>query len=308
MYKYNKIIVGLDHTEMDKDLISAASDICTLSGSRVVYFVNVIRDVHLPEKVQKEFPDLLDRAIADRKKELETIISEGFSCQDVEVVIHVMVDQGQVTKSILNFTTKEKIDLVILGRKNERKGGGVLINRVARRVGCSLLILPKGTRIDMSNILVATDYSEYSKSAMEKAVSLAKKSKTAEHIMVQNVYQVPVGYHYTGKSFDEFGDIMKDHAKKDYQKFVSDIDFGELKVKEIYSLDKDDDIISDIHRESKRRKASLIVIGAKGRTATTALFIGSKAEKLIQVNSAIPMLVVRPKNKKAGILDYIKEL
>lgn len=308
MYKYNKIVVGLDHTEMDNDLILAASDICTLSGSNTVYFVNVIRDVNLPEKVQKQFPDLLDRAIADRKKELEEKINSAFSCEDVELVIKVMVDQGQVTKSILNFTTKEKIDLVILGRKNERKGGGVLINRVARRVGCSLMIIPKGTRVDMRNILVATDFSEYSKSAIEKAVSLAKKSKVAEQIMVQNVYLVPVGYHYTGKSFDEFGEIMQHHAKKDFKKFVQDINFGSLKVKEIYSLDKDDDVISDIHRESKRRKASLIVIGAKGRTATTALFIGSKAEKLIQVNSAIPMLVVRPKNKKAGILDYIKEL
>lgn len=308
MYKYNKILVGLDNTETDLDLIRTASEVCELSGSKLVYFVNIIREVSLPEKLKKEFPHILDQAIEDRQKELQKTVSENFKFSDVEVVVNVIVDQGQVTKTLLNHTTDHKIDLVILGRKNEKKDGGILVSRMARRVGCSLLIMPKGSRLKLDNVLVPTDFSAYSRSAMEKATTLVRKSKTGGKIVVQNVFQVPVGYHYTGKSFKEFSEIMKEHAKHDFERFTQNVNLKGIQVDQIYTLDKDDDIITDIYKAAKKIKASLIVIGAKGRTATTALFIGSKAEKLIHVDSEIPMLVVRPKGKKAGIMEYIKEL
>lgn len=308
MYKYNKILVGLDHTETDLDLVKAASDVCELSGSKVVYFVNIIKDINLPEKLMKEFPHILDQAIEERKNNLQKTVTDHFKFEGAEVVVNVIVDQGQVTKTLLKHASAEKIDLVILGRKNEKKGGGVLVNRIARRAGCSLLILPKGSQFSVSSVLVPTDFSAYSRSAMEKATMLVKKSKKPGKIIVQNVYQVPVGYHYTGKSFKEFSEIMKDHAKNDFAKFTKSMKLDGINIEQIYTLDKDEDIISDIYKAAKKIKASLIVIGAKGRTATTALFIGSKAEKLIHVDEEIPMLVVRPKGKNAGIIEYIKEL
>ncbi|MEQ9303387.1 MAG: universal stress protein [Marinoscillum sp.] len=309
MYKYNKILVGLDNTEMDQNLIKSTADICKFSGSTIVYFVNVLREMNLPESIRKEFPDLLDQAIAERQKELSKNVSKYFDDLNVEVVVNVVVDQGQVTKSLLKYAGKDKIDLIVLGRKNEKKGGGVLVNRMARRMACSLLIIPKGTELKIQNVLVPTDFSDYSKKAMEKAVMLVKKSKNkSAKLIVQNVYQVPVGYHYTGKSFKEFSEIMKDHAKKDFKQFIGSLNIEGINVEQIYSLDKDEDIITDIYKNAKKVKANLIIIGAKGRSATTALFIGSKAEKLIQQDSEIPLLVVRPKGRIAGFMELIKEL
>ncbi|MFY0606892.1 MAG: universal stress protein [Cyclobacteriaceae bacterium] len=308
MYKFNKILVGLDHSETDVDLIKGASYMCELAGSSTVYFVNIIREVNIPDKLLKEFPNLLTQAVEDRKKDLNKLVDKHFNNKEVKVVVNVIVDQGQVTKALLKHTSDEKIDLLVLGRKNEKKGGGVLVNRLARRVSCSLLIIPKGKKLSVDKILIPTDFSEYSKHALEKAASLLRKSKSEGELLIQNVYQVPVGYHYTGKSFKEFSEIMKDHAKKDFKIYSKSIDLSDLKVEQIYSLDKDEDITSDIHRVGKKEHVKLIVIGAKGRTATTALFIGSKAEKLIQVNADIPLLVIRPKGKNAGIIDYLKEL
>ncbi len=308
MYKFNKILVGLDHSETDVDLIKGASYMCELSHAKTVYFVNIIREITIPEKLKKEFPHLLDQAIEERKNKLQKQVDKHFENDEVKIVVNVIVDEGQVTKALLKHTSKEKIDLLILGRKNEKKGGGVLVNRLARRVSCSLLIIPKGKRLSLDKILIPTDFSEYSKFALEKAATLLRKSGSNGELLIQNVYQVPVGYHYTGKSFKEFSEIMKEHAKKDFSLFAKNIKLSDLKVEQIYSLDKDEDIISDIHKVGKKEKANLIVIGAKGRTATTALFIGSKAEKLIQVNAEIPLLVIRPKGKNAGIIDYLKEL
>ncbi len=308
MYKFSKILVGLDRTEIDHDLIKAASDICELSGAQEVFFINIIKDFHMPDSLLKEFPGLLDKAVKERQELLEADVKNNFKYSEVKITVNVIVEHGQVTKSLLKIAGAEKVDLIVLGRKNEKKGGGILLNRIARRAGCSLLIVPKGAEFKTDTILVPTDFSDYSKQAMDKAISFARKSKSHVKIVVQNVYIVPTGYHYTGKSFEEFGVIMKENAKKDYHVFINQFDIEGFDVVDVYSLDKDDDIITDIFRSAKTRKANLIIIGAKGRTATTALFIGSKAEKLIQLESHTPLLVIRPKGKRAGLLEYIQEL
>lgn len=308
MYKFNKLLVGLDQTEIDIDLIQGVSQICELSGSQEVFFINIIKDFNMPELVQKEFPGILDKAIAEREQVLQKEVTEYFTYSKAKVTVNVIVEQGQVTKSLLKIAAKEKIDLIVLGRKNEKKSGGVLINRIARRAGCSLLVIPKGAKVKMNTLLVPTDFSDYSKKAMEKALSLSRKSKEESKLIIQNVFSVPTGYHYTGKSFEDFSGIMKENANKDYKAFMAEFDTDGVSLEDTYTLDKDDDIITEIHKKAKAVQADIIIIGAKGRTATTALFIGSKAEKLIQLETQIPMLVIRPKGKRAGFLEYIQDL
>lgn len=306
MYKFSKIVVGLDQSSMDEDLIDAACSVCKLSGSKEIFFINVIRDFNLPDSIIKEFPDLINKAIDERKTQLEKEVKEKFSCEGVTP--RFIIKQGQATKEIMKFSAQEKIDLIIMGRKTEKKGGGVLIQRLARRAGCSLLIIPRGIKLSFEKILVPIDFSSYSKMALEKAVHFANKLPETTTIVAQNVFQVPSGYHYTGKSYEEFSSIMEEHAEKDYNHFIQDIDFKKAKVETIYTLDKEDDVIAEIHKKSRNIKADLIIIGAKGRSSTTALFIGSKAEKLIHLDTDIPILVVRPKGKRAGIMEYLQEL
>jgi len=66
--------------------------------------------------------------------------------------------------------------------------------------------------------------------------------------------------------------------------------------------------VTDIIEFAHKNDPGAIFIGVKGRTSTAALFIGSRAEQLVQYNNDIPMMVVRPKGKNAGIIDLIKEI
>lgn len=127
-------------------------------------------------------------------------------------------------------------------------------------------------------------------------------------IICQNVFTVPSGYHFTGKSYEEFTEIMKMHAEINYRKFIRKIDTKGIKITPIYTKDDDDDPVQEIVSKALEIEADAIIIGAKGRTAATALFIGSMAERLIQFNDSLPLLVTRPKGKNAGILDYILEI
>lgn len=305
MYKFRKILVGLDQSPTDQMLLDAACQICQLSGSEDIYFTNFLKDFNIPEKVLKEFPDLKDKAISERKEQIEAKAKKSFTCGNVEPKI--IVKPGQPTRELMKFIEKEEIDLVILGRKDKSKGG-ILINRIARRAGSSLLVMPEKTKFDISRILVPIDFSNYSKMALEKAVEIGRTTKSSTKIITQNVYQVPTGYHYTGKSFDEFAGIMMENAFNDFKTFTKDLDSEGVDLDSVYSLDKDEDIIQHIYKTAKNTKANMIIIGAKGRTSATALFIGSKAEKLIQLDTDIPMMVIRPKGSTAGIREYLEEI
>jgi len=307
MYKLDKILIGLDQSDMDIDLVKAAAYICNVSHTRKIYFINVIRDFSLPDELLKEFPDLLQKGIEDRKMAMEQVVSDHFKCRrDLE--IHHLVEKGQPTKIFMKLIEDDDIDLVMVGRKKEKKGGGIVIHRLARRAGCSLLIVPQGVKESIRTILVPIDFSDYSSSALDEAISVAVNSSSEVKIIAQNVYQVPSGYHYTGKSYEEFALIMKQNAERSYKAFIKNIDTKGLHVEAIYSLAKGEGPIKLIYDTAKKMDADGIILGAKGRSATTALFIGSTAEKLINVDVDIPVMVVRPKGRQAGILDYIREI
>ncbi|MDH5608721.1 MAG: universal stress protein [Cyclobacteriaceae bacterium] len=306
MYKFNKILVALDLSAIDSQLIESACTICDIFPPKEIIFINVIRDFDFPEELLKEFPGLLEKALEERKATIEKQVEKHFTCGEVK--IHIVIKQGQATKEIMKYSAEKKVDLIVLGRKNEKKGGGTLISRLTRRASCSLLVIPKDTKLKFDKILVPIDFSSYSRMALEKALTIARNLKYTPKIITQNVYHVPSGYHYTGKTYEEFSETMKENAKVDYQKFTSPLNLKNIKIEATYTLDKDDDVIGDINKKAKSIKADVIVIGAKGRTATAAIFIGSKAEKLIQQDDNVPLMVIRPKGKTAGILEYLKEI
>ena len=143
---------------------------------------------------------------------------------------------------------------------------------------------------------------------MEEAIGISRKYDSDIKIICQNVFTVPGGYHYSGKTYEEFAEVMRANAEKDYNKFMSEIDHEGCDIEVVYSLDTNDNPVNDIIDFANEHKPTTIIIGVKGRTATTALFIGSRAEQLIQINNNIPMMIVRPKGKNAGLMDLIREI
>jgi nucleotide-binding universal stress UspA family protein len=91
---------------------------------------------------------------------------------------------------------------------------------------------------------------------------------------------VPIGYSKTGKSYREFGEIMKGHAERNYREFIEKIDLKGLSVTPLYRLAKKE--YKGIEEVIKERQASLVVIGARGRKAGAGILLGSVTEHLIK--------------------------
>ncbi len=311
MYPIKRILVALDLTAMDVELIRFAAFVLKNTPADRLYFVNIIRKFHIPESVMKEFPGLVDTAIGERKEKMMSVVQDNFDMDDVkkkQVKLQYIVKDGAPAKKLLQIAQDSDIDLIIAGRKVSLEGSGVMVQRLARRAACNLLIVPEGSEPNIRKILIPSDFSEHSELALETAVDIARLTGTNVQLVVQNVYNVPPGYHYSGKSFEEFSAIMEKHARKEYKTFIKKIDLKNQKIKDVYSLDKNDNLMSDIYDKAIEIEADMIIIGAKGRTAATALFLGSIAERAIQMNSRFPLLVVRPKGQNAGFFDFIMDI
>ncbi len=306
MYLIKKLIVCLDQTSLDQTLIKHAAFIAQVNQSKKIYFVNVIRNLSVPKEVLEEFPNLVENMITERQEQMEALVNENFPKMK-GISLNYIVKEGSLSKKILKLAEEKSADMILIGRKVHLQGTGVASLRLARRASCSLLIVPEGSEPQLKKLLVPSDFSDYSKDALEEAIMIAEKHGNVE-IVCQNVFAVPSGYHFTGKTYEEFTAIMRMHAEISYKKFIRKIDTKGIKITPVYTQDDDDDPVQEIVAMAMETKSDGIIIGAKGRTAATALFIGSIAERLIQFNDSLPLLVTRPKGKNAGILDYILEI
>jgi len=304
MNQFEKILIALDNSPMDNELMESAKFISSFSRGSEFHFINIIKDFDAPENLLKQFPNIIEGAIKERKEAINEKAAKYLGDEDVTFKISVV--KGNILKEILSYSAKIKSDLIIVGRKNERKGGGILNNRLARRANCSLMIIPNGTIRKIEKILVPIDFSENSIMALQIAAAIGKRAKAK--IITQNVYQIPVGYHYSGKTKSEFAKVMEQHAKEDYARLTRSINLKGLDVEQIYTESQDDHVMEDVYKTAKLLKVDSVIIGARGRTAASAFFIGSKAEKLIQIDENFPLFIMRPKGKNVGIIDYLKEL
>lgn len=306
MYLIKKLIVCLDQTSLDQTLIQYAAFIAKVNPIKKIYFVNVIKNLSVPKEVLEEFPNLIESMINERIEAMQSEVKNHFP-EIKGLSLNFVVKEGTLSKKILKLAEEKSADLILIGRKVHLPGTGVASSRLARRASCGLLIVPEGTKPKVTKLLVPSDFSDYSKDALEEAILISKNQGKAE-IVCQNVFSIPSGYHFTGKTFEEFKEIMQSYAEINFKKFIRKIDAKGIKITPVYTLDDDDDPVQEIVSKALEIKADLIVIGAKGKTAATALFIGSIAERLIKFNDSLPLLVTRPKGKNAGILDYILEI
>lgn len=295
-----KIIVCLDHTEKDKLLIENACELSKIAGTEEIIFLNIIKDFNLPDELIKEFPNLFDQAVEERKAELNTLVQAHFKC---DIKTNLIVRQGSLTKEILKTANETKADLIIQGRNIH--SDSVLSARIARRSPCNLLLIPQNHILKFDKVFIPVDFSDYSDLSLKTILELTE-GKTSE-IYLQNVINIPSSYRYSGKSYQEFGEIIKGHLQKDLDVLIKKASPKTQTLTPVFTLDKGESVIDLIWDEARRRQVNMIVMGAKGRTAASAIFIGSKAEKMIRINYAIPLLIIRKKGAIAGILETLKE-
>ena len=306
MYPFKKILIALNLIKPDESILKYVSMIIKLFDVEEVIFINVIKNITIPNEILKEFPKLLESGVEEREAKISEKIAKYFP--QPNFITKVLVKKGKIAKVILNTTDEYDIDLIILGRSSQKGPPPLLAQRLARQANCSLLIVPDKCKVELDKILVLSDFSDYANYSMEKAIQLASKSDKKIDIFCQNVYVVPVGYHYTGKNYNEFAKVMEGNAKKEFEKFLKKIDSKGVEIKPIYSLSKEEYRVETFYKLAKKISPGLIMFGARGLTKTSNFLIGSNAEKMVQLDTDFPLAFIRRKNDRAGLIAYFRSL
>jgi len=304
MYKYKKLLVCLDLSDIDDTLIKSALAFSNENYADHIYFIHVVKEFVMPtgddgEKLHEALPS--DEQLLNRMKKE---ISGQFANSDCKVSLEIK--EGNPSDQILKWAKIKEVDLIVLGKKKPGVGSGVHSDQVVNMAHCSVIFIPDLFFPTLNKIVLPIDFSAPSKLAFQKALEIARPKNAS--LTFIHAYEVPTGYHSTGKTYDEFAGIMKQNARKEYDLFVKTEDTNGLQVDVRLELDRHgqpDKLIEDLANEVG---ADLIIIGSKGRTALSSVLLGSVTVKVIKKITSVPLLVVKGKGENLGLLEAILEL
>lgn len=303
MKNFVKAIVGLDLTEMDEILISKVSKMVDFLGIKKIYFTHVAKDLTLPDEIKEHFPDLASSTDEAIRAEVKNLIQKANFPTGID--IDILVEEGKPMDTLCRWAKIKDVDLIIMGRKEELEGSGSLAKNMAHRAPCSVLFFTEKSGLELpKKVLIPMDFSDHSIMTMQFAERIAKEQNC--EIVGLHIYSIPTGYYKTGKSHEEFAEIMETHAKNDYKKFIEKHDFKAFEC--IYKLKDDGNEGRFIIQQAKEIGADLILMGSRGRTPSAAVLLGSIAEKLVNINNMVPMLIFKKKGENMSFLDALLKL
>lgn len=299
---YERWMVGLDLTEMDVHLIKWVNYLSHLLKPKAVYFIHIEKHFDLPVYIPHELSAQLQVEDETHKSSIQKLINEHFSYRDAS--IHVEVIEGKVFHTLLHWIKIKQIDFLIAGRKEKLKGKGLLPYRFSRKLSCSTFLIPEKEQKKIKKILVPVDFSEHSMLALQTALHIASKEKACS-VTCFHIYNVPLGYYKTGKSYGDFAHVMKFNAIEHFQKFIAPLE-RDIRFKATL-LDKAP-APELIYKEIENEGYDLVIIGSKGQSAGAFILLGSTTEKLIHINKACPTWVIKKKGENIGILEALGKI
>lgn len=303
--KFQRMMVCLDLTEMDKHLIKYASMIAKVFEINSVYFFHVAESFELPAEIQEKYPDLVapldETLVHEIKGNLEKDFTAPEGCD-----VQVLVATGNKTDEVLKMAKVKVVDLMLLGRKKEIMGTGLNSRKIAKSAPSSVIFVPEKPRLEINKVMVAVDFSNHSLMAFEIGMDIQRKTNAI--LLSNNVYKVPNGYYKSGKSYEEFAEIMLENTKRDCDKFFKKINLDGIAYEHTYALDDDPHPADKIYRTGSENDVDIIVLGSKGRTSAAAFLIGSVAEKLVMESGDIPLFLVKEGKENVGLLQALFRL
>lgn len=300
---YEVAMVGLDLTEMDDKVIAYMGILMNVLPLQRVIFVHIAEKLELPSELTDKYPDLLapmDENIAHGIDGKVAPLFEG-----KEITYDVIVQEGPSIETFLRLSKIKNADLIVLGRKKSLKGSGILSNQIVRKSPASILFVTETYNPSIKRVLVPVDFSRHSVLSLNLARKLQEQADVAIHF--SHLYNVPIGFYKTGKTHKEFAEIMKGHAMNDMKDFLSENNVEEAYPCE-YILADDQPKAQLINEHAHKSEADLILIGSRGRTKSSALLIGSIVEKVLQLDSDIPILVVKSRGENMGFFEALMKL
>ncbi len=302
---FNRLLVGLDLTEMDDQLIGYVNFLEQIFSLEMVYFVHVAKDLKLPERIREKYPNVIAPIDETIERDIQNKVKSLYQPKE-GTEYKIEIKQGDAIKELMNWTEIKNVDVMVMGRKIEMEGSGRLAAKVARTTLCSLLFVPEGFTPKLEKVLVSLDFSNTSGLALDAALTL--QEFTNLEIIIHNAYSVPSGYHTTGKTYEEFKEIMQHNALEDAHEFVEKRGLSTDDFTFRLKFDDEDDPGERAYECATELGVDMIIMASRGRTGLASILLGSVAEKMVLYDSNIPLMIIKNKVENLGFFKALMRI
>lgn len=284
MKSVDNLLVALDLTSTDAEIIKYASFLSEQLKPKKVYFVHNIKKYEISDLFQEQLKELnLEEAISE---ELEEKVSENFTA---DVPSKVLISEDPYTESLVNYIAhKYAIDLVILGNKARKKGTGVVSDKLMRLLKCDILSVPEAAPSRLENIWTGTDFSKESVKAFRLSAYLNRMAEAK--ITAVNIYNVPVQFTpYLDK--EEMVPKIEKHTIEKFDKFLKRNEISDIEKKILRG--RDASVAEKLCSEAGKAGADLLIVADKGGNVFSSLLVGSVTDELFDLAMKIPLWVAK---------------
>jgi nucleotide-binding universal stress UspA family protein len=291
----------LDLTDHDESILKYTRHLSDILKPEHIEFVHIAHrfpnavHIHLPPDLKYPTYDELFRKL---NEEVRKHFSDGdpLSCEILD---------GPVQFDLWHKTWVKEIDLFIAGSKPQHMGRGLFPRKFVRKSFCSVLFIPYKIPENINRVWVPSDFSDSSGSAMEVALLLAKRTEQPAVINVHHVYQLPHAYYYEGFPRHEILTAVRKAAEKKSMDFMKLYNPQNITIDVHYTELSKSYIASDIHDQALHHGSDLILMGAGGRSRLSKIFLGSETEHMVQIETTVPLLIVKKKQNHVRLWDLM---
>lgn len=304
MYPIRRILVALKLDEQDACTLRYAAMLSRLLKPQRVYFAHIAESLDIPPSIRRQFPQVAATPEDTIHADLDREVRRHFEAPGNHEVIFD-VSEGSPVFELLRLIRRHDIDLVITGRAMVKAESGGVPDKLARKAPCTVLVVPEGSEASLRHIVAPVDFHNDLHIGFEESLELARCAAPCQ-ITCLNVYRVPIGYHRSGKTYEQFAEIMKQHAEAAYTQFLKRFDTSNLTVRPWFER-ADGSTAEAIDRVLRHLKPHLVVMAGRGRQEGAGLVLGSTTERMIW-RTSVPLMAVKGKGVGLSFLDALLNL
>ena len=206
------------------------------------------------------------------------------------VEIDVMVERGEPSSLILSVVERLGSELIVTGVARDETLGrmmlGTTVEKVVRETHVPMLVVKSRPRGIYRNVVVATDFSEGSRRALETALALLP----AARVILFHAFDVS----YEGFIDDRMAarEAVAEQAMTESRSFLAATPEVAASGRSIETLCEYGEISALLEDLAQARGVDLVVLGTEGRSGLAHALLGSVAQRVLN-RLSIDMLVVR---------------
>ncbi|MEM9987250.1 MAG: universal stress protein, partial [Bacteroidota bacterium] len=285
-----------------------SSQLCKMIQAEEVTFINIQPTLEIPEELKADFPNIISSPLEKLSEDLMALVEENWSDWEAwDGRLNYLIKEGSPRRELIKEAQLADMDLIIMGIK-QQGGSGIVPAQVARKAPCSVLFVPEEPPAILEKILIGCDFSNHAKLALEEAMTLQKAAGQDIELILQHVYQVPMGYYKSGRTEVQFANLMRKHAERRLINFADEHDLDLAGIEQVYTYGRKASPATMMHEVGHQREVDLIIVAARGLSGLSALFLGSVTEKLIKIEDRIPLLIVKRKGYSPSLRSIIDQI